>query len=146
MNVRQWIDSHPHTAVTVNLNASVEQAIDMMLAESCARDVFVLDEAGRVVGHLSHIRMAKRILGEHRPVHTRRQLMERVLGGKVDEMMDPEVPVARLDEPMDEVISRQLSKQLEDMPVLDDRGRLIGAINLSTVLRQWRSNEGKNTL
>jgi CBS domain-containing protein len=96
MNVKQWIESHPHTVVTVSLNASVEEAIDLMLAEPCARDVFVLDGSGRVAGHLSHIRLARIILGEHRPVHTRRQLMERVFGGKVDELMDPEVPAARL--------------------------------------------------
>ncbi|WP_455199048.1 CBS domain-containing protein [Kaarinaea lacus] len=146
MNVNQWITNHPRSAVTVPLNTSVEEAIDLMLAEPCARDVFVLDEIGKVVGHLSHIRLAKIILREHRPVHTRRQLMERVFGGMVGELMDPEVPVARLHEPMDEVFNRQLSKQLEDMPVIDDRNHLIGAINLSNVLREWRTNKDRNTL
>jgi Mg/Co/Ni transporter MgtE len=47
---------------------------------------------------------------------------------------------------MDEVLSRQLGKQLEDMPVLDENDQLIGAINLSHVLRQFRSDKDEDKL
>lgn len=143
MKVSDWIVKHPYEVITVTSNASTEEALDAMLAQPCARDIFVIDDDGKIVGHLSHIRLAKNILMEQRPVHTRRQLMERVVGGNVSELMDPEIYLARCDEPLDEVLSRQLSKQLEDMPVVDKKEKLIGAINLSEVLREWRKKEMK---
>ena len=139
MKVIDWLHAHPRTLVTVSANASVDDAIDRMLNETCVRDVFVLDQQGRIIGHLSHIRLAKILLLEHRPVHTRRQLMERVAGGTVYEFMDSEIYLAYEHEPLDEVFSRQLSKQPEDMPVVNQQGLLIGAVNLSQVLREWRN-------
>lgn len=139
MNVLDWINKHPRSIVTVSVEATIQAAAERMLQEPCVRDVFVINDEGKVVGHLSHIRLAKNILIEHRPVHTRRQLMERVAGGNVSELMDPELYFAHADEQLDEVLSRQLSKQLEDMPVIDQDGKLIGAINISDVLREWQN-------
>ena len=86
------------------------------------------------------------ILLEQQPVHTRRQLMERVAGGNVSELMDPEIYVAHCDESLDEVLSRQLSKQLEDMPVVDNEGKFVGAINLSqAITRMAQKNDNGMT-
>jgi len=137
MTVYEWLEKHPNQPLTVALGTEAAEALATMLAEPCARDVYVIDEDNKIVGHLSHIRLAQSVLIEHRPVHTRRQLIERIVGGRVDELMDPETYLARPDEHLDEVLSRQLSKQLEDLPVIDYDGRLLGAINLSEVLRSW---------
>jgi CBS-domain-containing membrane protein len=141
MIVNDWLREHPRQPITVSTDSSIEDALDKMLAEPCVRDIYIIDSRGKLSGHLSHTRLAKCLLIEQRPVHTRRQLMERVAGGTVSEYMDPEIYLARSDEPLDEVISRQLTKQLEDMPIVDNTGALLGAINISDVLREWRQND-----
>lgn len=141
MIVSDWLKAHPRHPMTVSAGTSIEEALDRMLEEPCVRDIYIVDGNKRLIGHLSHTRLAECLLIEHRPVHTRRQLMDRVAGGNVAAHMDPELYFANCDEPLDEVISRQLSKQLEDMPIIDNTGKILGAINISDILREWRRDE-----
>jgi Mg/Co/Ni transporter MgtE len=138
MKVSDWVKLFPERTITVPCEASLEEALDLMLAERCLRDLYVVSRKGKVVGHLSHQRLAHLLLLEHRPVQTVRQIMERVAAGSVEELMDRHFVSARPGEEMENVLHRQLDHYLEDMPVLDDEGKLLGSVNLSDVLRELR--------
>jgi CBS domain-containing protein len=113
--------------------------IDRLLEQDVPRDVYVVSAEGRVLGHLSHRRLARLLLAEHRPVHTRRQIMERVCGGTAEELMEPHFVYAHPDEELEDVLHRLLEHEIEDMAVIDDLGLLVGAINLTEVLRDRRN-------
>ncbi len=144
MKVSSWLARHPGTAATVQPDDSLSIVLDRLLdAPCCLRDLYVVDRYGHLAGHISHRRLAEYMLAEHRPVHTRRQIMDRVAGagGAVD-FMDLHFPTASPEEELEDVIHRQLDKGLEDMPVVDPDGTLLGAVNLTQVLRELRREEG----
>lgn len=118
-------------------DATVDAVMDRLLVQG-SRDAYVVGGDGRVLGHLSRDRLAMLMLAEHRSVHTRRQLMERVAGGLAGDLMTMDCPVARPEEELDNVFQRQLEHGIEDLPVVDESGRMLGAVNLTAVLREIR--------
>lgn len=138
MKVSEWIQRFPGHIVTIQPESSLEEAVDQMLSGPGVHDIYVVTGEGFVLGHLSHKRLACLLLAEHRPVHTRRQIMERVVAGSAAKLMEGEYVFARINEEIDGVLHRFIEHDLQDMPVLDDRGILAGGINLNTILREIR--------
>lgn len=138
MKVAEWLEGHPAEAVTVMPEDTLETLLERLLAPSCClRDLYVLLGDGSLAGHISRKRLAAYLLSEHRPVHTRRQLMDRVAGvGSALDFMDRHFPTAAPDEELEDVLHRQLEHEIEDMPVIDASGALLGAVNLTQVLRE----------
>ncbi len=138
MKVGDWIKRYPGQAITVAPDSSLEMIIDRLLAEPCLRDIYVLSEEGRVLGHLSHKKITRLFLAEHQSTHTRSQLMERIAGGHAQELMDSHFIYAHPDEELDNVLQRQLEHDVEDMLVVDENGIVLGAVNLTAVLKHIR--------
>ena len=137
MKVSEWLDKHADNIVTVPPTAALTDVMCRLLDEPCLRDIYVAADDGRLLGHISHRRLAEHVLAEARPTHTRRQLMERVAGGTAADFMNSVLATASPGESLDEVLARQLEMELEDMPVVDDEGQVLGAINLTHVLQNF---------
>ncbi len=135
MRVADWLERYPEKGVAVAPDAELDAAARAMLAEPGCRDVYVVDDHGRVVGHVSFRRLAGLLLAEHRPVHTRRQLLERAIPGSVSDFMEKRFVHARPGEFLDEAIHRHMEFRVEDMPVLDADHRLLGVVKIAEVLR-----------
>ena len=142
MKVSEWICQHPGHTITVSPNWPLEKVVDLMLAEKCLRDIYVVSEEGHVIGHLSHKKLVRLLLAKQQPVHTRRQIMERVSGGTAQELMNTEFVYALPDEELDNVLFRQLDHDIEDMPVIDGEGILFGTVNMTAALKEIRKAEG----
>lgn len=137
MKVAEWIAGHPGLPVTVAPEATLDELVERLVETPGVRDLYVV-EGGRVIGHLSHRRLAHLLLAEHRPVHTRRQLMERVVGGTARELMNVHFPHVPPEEALVNVLHRALELDVEDLAVVDADHRLLGRVNLSAVLRDYR--------
>jgi CBS-domain-containing membrane protein len=137
MKVSDWLALHSDVIVTVPADCPVDAVIARLLQETCLRDVYVVAGDGRLLGHITHKRLAEHLLAEHRPAHSRRQLMERVAGGTARDFMNSSFVVAAPGEELEDVLNRQLEMEIEDMPVLDQSGRVLGAVNLTSVLREF---------
>ncbi len=140
MKVSDWINRNPGQAIKVPPDWELDKVIDRMLAEQCLRDIYVVSEDGRVIGHLSHKKLVRLLLSEHQPIHTRRQIMERILGGTAQEIMDSHFVFARPDEDLEDVLYRQLDRDIEDMPVIDDEEKLLGTVNMTATLKAMRNS------
>jgi len=138
MKVSEWIAENPGAATIVAPDASLAAIIEELLSRPGARDVYVVTEEGRVIGHLSHKRLIRSVLAEHHPRPTRRQLMEKIAGGPARELMNAHFPTASPDEKLDNVLHRQLEHDIEDMVVIDSNGALLGAVSLTAVLKVLR--------
>lgn len=135
MKIADWLERHPVTGVIVERDASLEEAAHALLGEAECRDVYVTDADGCVVGHLGFRRLAGVLLSAHRPTHSRRQMLERIAGGPVHEFMDRRFIAARLDENVHHMLHAHMERRVEDIPVLDDEGRLAGVIRLVDLVR-----------
>ncbi len=138
MKVKEWLKRYERVPVTAAADWTLEQAANALLDRPGVRDLFLIDDQGRLIGHVSLRRIAQLLLAEHLPFPSRRQLMERIACGPVQELMDPHVTAASLEEEVDDVLHRLIEQGLEDLPVVDASRRLVGVVNLSTVLRALR--------
>jgi CBS domain-containing protein len=142
MKVSEWIARHPGRPVTVAPDATLEEMVDCLLDQPGVREIYV-EEGGRLVGRLSHRRLVQLLLAEHQPVHTRRQLMERVAGGAARDLMDVHFPFVPPEEGLGNVLHRQMARDIEDMPVIAAEGTLVGRVNLREVIRAYRNDSGE---
>jgi len=138
MKVSEWIHRFPGHIVRIHPESTLERAVDQMLSGACVQDIYVVSDEDLVLGHLSQRRLVSLLLAEHRPMHTRRQIMERVVVGSAEELMESEFVFARPDEELGDVLHRFVEYGLQDMPVLDEQCLLVGGINLNTVLREMQ--------
>ena len=134
MKVSDWLSKHPTHAGIVREDWTLEQIMQILLSNSRLNDLYVLDADDQLVGHLSYKKLAKLVLAEHCTAHTRSQILERVAAGTAAELMEVHFASATADEDLDDIIFRQLDHWVEDLPVIDQEGKLIGIINLSDVL------------
>ena len=50
MKVSEWLASHDSAIVTVHADSPLARVAERLLAETCLRDVYVVDEDGRLAG------------------------------------------------------------------------------------------------
>lgn len=134
MKVSDWLRQHPIKAGVVQEDWSLEQIMDELLGNSRLKDLYVLDSNKQVIGHLNYKKLARLVLAEHCAHHTRNQLLERVAAGSAVELMEAHFVSANPDESLDEILYRQLDHWVEDLPVINQQGELLGVINLSDIL------------
>lgn len=133
MKIADWLERYNITWVTVERDASLEEAARAMLGEPECRDLYVTDAEKRVVGHLRFRQLAEVLL--HRSTYSRRQLIERVAPGPVSEYMDQYFISAQVDEQVQDVLYKNMERWVEDIPVLDGDNRLVGIIRLIDLVR-----------
>lgn len=146
MKVSEWLDQHPYQVMPVMPETTIEQMVDMLLAyRPFSTDLYVVDEKGLLLGHISSKSVLNHYLVEHQPVQSRRELMNRITKSTAMEMMERQFPKAELDESMDAVLPRQVHHEITEMAVVDDNGELCGVINLYTLARSLRSLDRVNS-
>jgi CBS domain-containing protein len=136
MKVSEWVKLHPNQPVTVPPDSSIEQVTTDFLAHAALRDLYGASSERHIIGHIRHRRLAQLLLTEHLPVQSSRQIMERIFGGSAEELMENDFVTAHPNEELDNVFHRMLEYEVEDMPVVDSRQRIIGNINLTDILRE----------
>jgi CBS domain-containing protein len=122
---------------TVTLQASFPEILDAIVSTRLNR-VVVVDDQQRVVGLITDAELVRR-LGEQPGVVTR--LMRRLApipflkDTKVTELMITDVVTTRPDVPLEVAIRDMLARRLKILPVVDEAGRLIGAVDRFDLLR-----------
>jgi len=135
MTVGQWLAAHHRIPVTVAPETSLGRVAELLLDTDGSRDAYVTEDDGLVTGHLSFGRVVNHLLLAHKPIHTRRQMFERVTGATAGELMDPHFVSATVEDELNDVLHRQLDRLIDDLVILDKQGRLLGSVNLRQVVR-----------
>lgn len=141
MRVSDWIKFHPKKPVTVAKDETIEQVAATLLAHEGLRDLYVISPEDHILGVVRHKRLARLMLAQHLPVQTSHEIMERISGGVVADIMERDYVSAKPQEVLDNVLNRMIQYEVEDMPVIDDANRAIGNINLTDVLRAVQRGE-----
>lgn len=134
MNVGEWVARDPGRELLVGPEADLDAMLEACLANEFVRDLFVVDDDRRVLGWISGRRLARLALGEYLPRQTSRALRERLGDTRAEQVMDTHFVAASEDEPIEQVIGSLLDGTQEDLPVLDEEGRLLGVVHLRALL------------
>lgn len=137
MLLSEWLMKNPAEYITVNEEASLETIITKVMQHPVINDIYVVDSNDCPVGHISKMRLARIYLSEHRQTQSRRQLLERVVMGCAREIMSSSFPIGHADEYIFDVIHKQVEHELFDMAVINNSGRMIGAVTINDILRSY---------
>ena len=141
MRVSDWITLNPAQPVVAHPEQTIGAVAGTLLSHARHRDLYVVSADDRLLGVVRHRRLAQILLAEHLPGQTRHQIMERVSSGSLKDLMERDCVSAKADEELDNVLNRMLEYEVDDMPVVDDAGTVVGSINLTEVLRAVHKGE-----
>jgi CBS domain-containing protein len=120
MTLLKWCDEGP---ATVSLEATVEEAIRTMIDKQVGA-VAVVDDQGVVAGMFTERDvLAKFALSGRDPKAT-----------PVRELMSPMVEMATEETTPSEALQVMLERHYRHMPVVDDRGKVLGIVSIRNIL------------
>ncbi len=100
--------------------------------------IFVIDENDKLVGFIKLDNLIRHLLKEQSPrigsVISTRHLLDTLFSGSAKDIMSKNVPFVREDETIKSAIDKMLEYNMKIMPVLDDDGKVIGFLDMSTII------------
>lgn len=126
---------------TVRLGSSLQDAIDAMVRAPGTRKVYVLDENDVLVGTIT-VTTLLRLVGYRlgvRPsgITSFFRFLKEIMTEQVDGFMETPISVTR-ETTLVDATRLMVEYHLNDLPVLDEKGRLIGELNSMEILMQGR--------
>ncbi len=134
--------------VTINKNESIKKLSDLLIKNNIS-GVPVLDEDGRLVGIATEGDLIVKDADLHFPRYFQlldsiiyleslnkfKRNLKKYLGTKVEDIMTDKVRTVREDTPISEVANIIIKYNINRVPVLDNRGNLVGIITRADIVR-----------
>lgn len=146
MRVSDWISAHPGLPSTISVDSSFYDVFSVMLAPPFQRDVYVVSKDNHLVGYLSLKKIAKQLLPAYQSMHSRRQIVHRIAGCTMKDLMQTEFSFAKPDEELEDIFHLLLEQDVEELPVISETGTLTGVLKLTSLLPYLLDNEKTDTL
>ena len=132
-------------AATVLKTATLRQAVEAMVKDSETRKVYVVDEEHKLVGTITLetlMRHTGYLLGVRKTGMTSfLRMLGEISDDKVTEVMNKPVKVSS-NEMLVNVTKMMVENHLNDLPVVDDTGRLVAELNgldiLKSGMKYWK--------
>ncbi len=106
--------------------------------------IFVLSEDDKLVGFIKLDNLIRHLLKEHSPrvgsVISSRHLLDTLFSGSAQDIMSKNVPFVREEDRIKDAIDKMLEYNMKIMPVLNNEGRVVGFLDMSTIINYSLSN------
>ena len=115
-----------HPFVTVPEDMAVAEVAEIVRKQPDVRSIFVTDKNGGLKGALSLGKLIRTITASRagRDFSTRR-LIRCLACSSARDIMTPHLITASLNDPADQVVDRMLEGNIKEIPIVDDKGRII---------------------
>lgn len=140
--IGDFLDDILAKPATISTDATLRDALDAILASGVTRKAYVLDGRGRLKGTISvetlmrHI--AERIGARPAGVISWFRFVSDMESDQATDFMSKPVPITKATLVVD-IVRRVVGEHLNDFPVLDEDGKLIGEVNTMDLLKIARS-------
>lgn len=147
--VGDFLDAIVSKPATISADATLRDALDAILASGVTRKAYVLDEEHRLKGTISvetlmrHV--ANRIGARPSGMVSWLRFISEMESDRATDFMSKPIPITKSTLVL-ELVRRVVGEHLNDFPVLDDDGRLIGEVNTINLLKIGRSAFPKDSV
>jgi CBS-domain-containing membrane protein len=131
----------------------------LLVTDMLPRSVYVVDDKDRLLGTISYRRFSKRLLEYLNPalhlsdrplaVASLLEVFENPGMATARSLMLPNARVLRRGDTLSKAIDALYAEDADELPVVDDDGRLMGVVRTSDLLREWvddvRTQSGDDT-
>lgn len=140
--VRELYDIICSEASTVREDATLRDAIDAILGNaSTTRKAYVVDAEGRLKGAVTMEALMRHVsyrIGARPPgIVSLIRFLREMESDRVSDFMARPLPVT-MDTKAVDVVRKVVEDHLNDFPIVDDEGRLLGELNTLNLLRAMR--------
>ena len=131
-------------AVCVEAGESLEQLVRTVLDHPESHDLCVVNEDGGLLGVINIKSIFQTIFFHHTdPKVMVRHLISLVSSEIVGDIMIADPVIAVETETVDDAIRKMIAHDLGELPVVDERKRLLGSISIHTILEAWLQIESE---
>jgi CBS domain-containing protein len=132
-------DLRPYeTACQLTPEAEIATIVRAFVRAPALHHVCVVDAEGRLLGLVNRKRLFKSVFSHNVAADSRvSRLLQLHTAETSRDIMITDIMTTREDEPLDAVISRMIEKNIRELPVLDDSGRVIGFLSLLMLMQKW---------
>ncbi len=125
--------------VMVREEASIFETVERMIDRPLARTAFVVDDQGKLVGMVTLRDLVNHVFeGRYFESKKRgRQMFESIVQTSAMDLAEADPVCVTTDEPLEEAVKKILAHHLEEIPVVDEEGTVIGDLNLLELLSIW---------
>ena len=132
-------DFRPYeTAFQISPDAEIATIVRAFVSSPALHHVCVVDPEGRLLGLVNRKRLFKSIFSHNVAADSRvSRLLQLHTAETSGDIMITDIITAGEDEAIDTVISKMIEKNIRELPVLDDSGRVIGFLSLLMLMQKW---------
>jgi len=137
-------DLRPYeTACQVTPEAELADIVGAFVGAPALHHVCVVDAEGRLLGLVNRKRLFKSIFSHNVAADSRvSKLLQLHTAETSGDIMITDLITTQEDEEVDTVISRMIEKNIRELPVLDEHGRVIGFLSLLMLMQKWLTGKG----
>ena len=126
------------TALQVTDDAEIIAIVRSFVKAPGQHHLCVVDGEGRLLGLINRKRLFKSIFSHHVDADSRvSKLLLLHTAETSGDIMITDIITTREDEEIDAVISRMIAKNIRELPVVDEEGRVIGFLTLQMLMQRW---------
>ena len=136
-------DFRPYeTACLVPPDAKITDIVRDFVETPSLHHVCVVDADGRLLGLVNRKRLFKSVFSHNVAADSRvSKLLQLHTADTAGDIMITDIITTRENEEIDKVISRMIEKNIRELPVLDENGRMIGFLSLLMLMQKWLAGQ-----
>ncbi len=128
--------------ITVSLQTPVNELIQKFIDSPLTHQFYIVDENGKLVGIINHKLLFRSLFHHYLPPSARiSELYKLATAVNVGEIFVQDVFSANPDDDIQEVIKMMLERDIYEVPVLDNAGRLIGKLDVIYFLKSYLQDQ-----
>ena len=124
---------------TVQETTSIEDAVDALSESTYSHIVYVLDESKILQGVITKESLVKHLfIHYHDEMLDTRALISQALSEQASDLMKNERLKASVNDDLDYILEEMITCKVDEVPVIDVEGRLLGDITMKDIIRYHR--------
>jgi CBS domain-containing protein len=132
------------TACEIPPDAKIAAIVDAFVRAPDLHHVCIVDEGSRLLGLLNRKRLFKSIFSHHIAADSRISSLLQLHTAEISsDIMITDIVTTTESEEIDAVIARMIEKNIREVPVMDENGRVIGFLTLLMLMKKWLSRREK---
>ncbi len=136
-NLLDYIGTRPWP--TVMEQDSIEEAVEALSQSSYSHVVYVTDSTQVLQGVITEEALVKYLfIHYHDEMLDTRVLISRALSEQASDLMRNDRLKASLDDDLDLILEEMIACKVDEVPVLDSGGRMLGDITMKDIIRYHR--------
>lgn len=122
----------------------VSELIEMIEWFRHSRQLYVVDENGHLLGNITIASLVKHLFIHHHGTSINpRHLLAAMTAETAEDLMLEKPLSAGMDEKIDKVLEKMVAKNVEEVPVLDEAGKVIGDVTMIDLMKIFNSSASR---